>query len=92
MNVKQKLKKKRRKAWKQKIKNACALATKLEFRLVDKSQWIPGSRVGYYCNNLSARMNDFYCLLDDKLEVVMEDNLIEIENYLDRLWKLRVFW
>ena len=90
MNVKQKLKKKRRKARKQKIKNACALATKLEFRLVDKSQWIPGSRVGCYCK--LCRMNDFYCLLDDKLEVVMEDNLIEIENYLDRLWKLRVFW
>jgi hypothetical protein len=92
MNVKQKQKKKRKKAWKQKVNKTYALALKLKFQLVDKSAWVPGSRLGYYhYNSFTGRMDTLHCLLNDKSEIIMEDRLPEVENYLKRLWELKVF-
>jgi hypothetical protein len=93
MNVKQKLKKKRKKAWKQKINKTRALAVKLKFRLIEEKAFVPGKVAGYFhYNSFTGKMNAIYYLLENKLGIVMEAHLPEIEDYLDRLWKLKVFF
>jgi hypothetical protein len=91
MNVKQKLKRKRKKAWKQKLNRTDILARKLKFHLLDRGQVVPGSKSPYY-NSFTGKMSTIYCLLNDKSQIIMEDRLPEIEDYLDRLWKLKVFF
>jgi hypothetical protein len=83
MNVKQKLKRKRKKAWKKRIHKARYFAAKIDLAMVDKKMWQPG----YNFYNKEVK----YFLLDATRQIVMEGNLIEVEDYLDRLWKMRVF-
>ena len=98
MNVKQKRKKKRKKAWKRKIANTRLKAANLNYTLVNKNMWVPGSdptRCGmglnfgenYYLINHHSATAVMYLY-----DIITEGTILEINDYLDRLWKLKVFF